>query len=600
MLTPDTALIERHEATVVAEVGATAVIYLRVSSAGQLTGHNPEGYSIEGQRMACERYAASLGARVVREYIEPGRTGTNTSRKALQQLLAELDEVRPTYVVFYDLSRVARDEPDAFWLLGQVRSHGAKLTSTREPVDDSPQGLLLFAIMAGVNAFRSRDDGEKVKVGLERKHADGGSHGPARIGYLNVRETIDSGREVASIATDHDRVGYIRLAFDLAATGAHTLTTITEVLKEAGLRTRGTPKRPSAPLSRSMVHRVLRDDYYVGVVTRKGVKRPGRHEAIIDRETFDQVQRVLDAHRASGDRSHKHTHYLTGSLFCGVCGKRLGYGRHRSRSGEYYEYYSCLSRVAKTGRCDAPYVRLHEVERAIERKYKTLLLTAAEQTAIREALRSHVEANAEVARNEAKRHERRVGELSGQQQKLLQLYYKGGISDEVMRAEQERIEVERAEVERWSSLAQREVEDVMQALDDALVLIDRATAPYLTASSTERRLINLAIYVMLLVFHNSDTVEGKPNDVIAQLLSLGHSLGQERARAERAAKANRDPLSLGRGSQLEQMAERAGFEPAMEFNPHTRLAGECLQPLGHLSWDEQASLEAVGPCRASA
>ena len=38
--------------------------------------------------------------------------------------------------------------------------------------------------------------------------------------------------------------------------------------------------------------------------------------------------------------------------------------------------------------------------------------------------------------------------------------------------------------------------------------------------------------------------------------------------------------------------ERAGFEPAMEFNPHTRLAGECLQPLGHLSRDYgKASLE---------
>jgi hypothetical protein len=33
-----------------------------------------------------------------------------------------------------------------------------------------------------------------------------------------------------------------------------------------------------------------------------------------------------------------------------------------------------------------------------------------------------------------------------------------------------------------------------------------------------------------------------------------------------------------------EATERAGFEPAMEFNPHTRLAGECLQPLGHLSW----------------
>ncbi len=37
--------------------------------------------------------------------------------------------------------------------------------------------------------------------------------------------------------------------------------------------------------------------------------------------------------------------------------------------------------------------------------------------------------------------------------------------------------------------------------------------------------------------------------------------------------------------------ERAGFEPAMEFDPHTRLAGECLQPLGHLSRALDGSLE---------
>jgi hypothetical protein len=41
-----------------------------------------------------------------------------------------------------------------------------------------------------------------------------------------------------------------------------------------------------------------------------------------------------------------------------------------------------------------------------------------------------------------------------------------------------------------------------------------------------------------------------------------------------------------------KLAERAGFEPAMEFDPHTRLAGECLQPLGHLSrGDAQVSVE---------
>jgi hypothetical protein len=126
-----------------------------------------------------------------------------------------------------------------------------------------------------------------------------------------------------------------------------------------------------------------------------------------------------------------------------------------------------------------------------------------------------------------------------------------------------------------------------QALEDALALIDLATAPYLTASPTERRLINLAIYVMLIVCHNPDGVGIEPNAVFAELITLTRQLDRERASsAGRRSQANRDPLSLGRGSQLGQMAERAGFEPAMEFDPHTRLAGECLQPLGHLSWDE--------------
>ena len=40
--------------------------------------------------------------------------------------------------------------------------------------------------------------------------------------------------------------------------------------------------------------------------------------------------------------------------------------------------------------------------------------------------------------------------------------------------------------------------------------------------------------------------------------------------------------------------ERAGFEPAMEFDPHTRLAGECLQPLGHLSKDSGKASLGIG------
>ncbi len=281
-------------------------------------------------------------------------------------------------MIFYDLSRWAKEQ-DAFWLLAEIRRHRAKLESTLERIDDSPTGLLLYTIMAGVNAFRSRGDGEKVKGGLARKHATGGSMGPARIGYLNDSEIVE-GRKVASISIDPDRVDYVRLAFEMAATGAHTITTLTEILEELGLRTRGSYKRPSKPLSRSMVHRMLRDDYYIGIVTLKGVKRPGRHDPIIDSATFERVQQMLSAHRASGDRSHKHSHHLIGSLHCGVCRRRFGFNRTRGNGG-VYEYFACLSRVSKQGRCTAPHFRAHAIERAVERKYTTLLLTPDEQAA---------------------------------------------------------------------------------------------------------------------------------------------------------------------------------------------------------------------------
>ena len=39
----------------------------------------------------------------------------------------------------------------------------------------------------------------------------------------------------------------------------------------------------------------------------------------------------------------------------------------------------------------------------------------------------------------------------------------------------------------------------------------------------------------------------------------------------------------GRDYWMENMAEREGFEPSIRDKPYTPLAGERLQPLGHLS-----------------
>ena len=69
-----------------------AVSYLRVSSMGQVeTDYNPEGISIPAQREATDRKAAELGAKIVGEYIEPGRTATSIAKRpTFQEMLARI------------------------------------------------------------------------------------------------------------------------------------------------------------------------------------------------------------------------------------------------------------------------------------------------------------------------------------------------------------------------------------------------------------------------------------------------------------------------------------------------------------------------------
>jgi hypothetical protein len=215
---------------------------------------------------------------------------------------------------------------------------------------------------------------------------------------------------------------------------------------------------------------VLRDDFYIGVVTLNGIKRPGGHDPLIEEDTFERVQQLLDAHRASWRPQPEHQHYLSGTLYC-TCGHRMGYGRHRSKSGRHYEYFSCLiSRVSRRGPCGAAYAPVEAVERAVEAEYQTdrASLSETERKLVRATVKAFVDAKAQTAVKESQRHARRLLELTDQQRKLVQLYYRDAIFEEVPRAEQERIAQERALARKWSEAAAADVKEVVEALEEAL------------------------------------------------------------------------------------------------------------------------------------
>ena len=289
------------------------------------------------------------------------------------------------------------------------------------------------------------------------------------------------------------------MGFRCYATGDYTISELTEILDAAGLRTPMTAKRPPAALARSAVHRMLKDDYYIGIVTYDGAKHDGRHEALIDPQTFERVQAVLSGHNISRDRAQKHEHYLKGSIYCGQCGGRLIYAKSRGHGGTY-EYFRCFARHNLRSGCDAAHARVDRVEVAVEDEYLNRpWLTPDERAAIRAAVQTYGQAQLKAAKSEADRASKRLMALKAEQKKLLQLAYKDLVDDEVLASEQERIRTERAKVEKWAAASTRSSHEIEDALDEALALLDAPGAAYLRATPTERRMLNQAIFERIYV-----------------------------------------------------------------------------------------------------
>ena len=104
----------------------------------------------------------------------------------------------------------------------------------------------------------------------------------------------------------------------------------------------------------------------IGIIEYNGVEYKGRHEAIVDEETF---YRALALHAQRRERRLAPTteHLLTGLVFCGVCGAKMRYQKW-GRAG--YKLV-CYSRQAskpyliKDPDCDNEAVWAEDIERVV-------------------------------------------------------------------------------------------------------------------------------------------------------------------------------------------------------------------------------------------
>jgi site-specific DNA recombinase len=475
-----------------------AAIYLRVSSASQVdTDFDPEGLSLPSQRERGKAYAARHGAEVIREYVEPGVSGGSIlKREAFKRMLADIEKQRDVdLVIVWNVSRWARDEEDLWVAYGLLRRNGVELASVTEPIDDSPSGLLMLGVLGAIAAHDRRKLAIEVSRGRQQKAEVGGTPNRAPIGYLNVRTEIE-GREIRTIAVDPERSPLIRLAFELYATGAYSLSDLAQVLEERGLRSRGNRRYATRPLNATRLNDVLRNDYYTGMVRNAGKTYKGRHPRLVSDSCFERVQRLLDTKRKSGERDRVHSCYLKGSLYCAECGGRLVFSRNKGNGGAY-DYFIC--RAQQLGRCSQRYRSFDAIEQAVIGHYATIQLKPERREAIKRTIRRRFKELTALSGQELTRAQGELTRLMEEERKLLQAHYADSVSAELLAEEQQRIRAERAAAEETVTRLSGEYDVALANLDTALELTANIQAAYDLAPPHVRRLMNQAIFKKLIV-----------------------------------------------------------------------------------------------------
>ncbi|MGH3566362.1 MAG: recombinase family protein [Pseudonocardia sp.] len=549
-----------------------AVGYRRVSSLGQVeTDFDPEGISLPAQREAIDERARELGATLVEEFTDPGKSAKSIDkRSAFREMIAYL-RANPNvgHVIVYALSRFARNRYDDAVMMMALEKLGVTLVSaTERNLDASPAGRAMHGMIAVFNEYQVLVSGEDIRYKMGQKAKNGGTLGIAKIGYRNIRIQYE-GREIRTIDIDPERAPFVRMAFELYATGNYGFHDLRDALTDAGLRTKPTRRYSPRPISLHSLGNLLRDRYYLGHVTYDGVEYPGRHQPLIDPDLFDRVQKVLNVERGGGTRERVHDHYLKGTIWCARCQRRLILRPSTGKSGRRYFYFIC--RGNQQGDCTLPALPVDKVEQAVADHYNLVAIPAHHREKL-ETLATDAVADAHHATTRLRTTIRaQLAELDRQEDRHLDLIGDPDWPQDKIKARLQKIRQQKQQASHQLDNTVADLEPGRTALNAALELLDHPSQLYRTAPDEARKNLNKAIFNRLYLDatdHTPTTTQDSLTEPYASLVHATRTIhgGEHRAAEPRDSTTNHLSNLLttaltGGCASKEAMVELRGFEP---------------------------------------
>ena len=430
-------------------------LYCRLSQDDKQEG---DSNSIINQKKILKKYAMDRGYTNIRFYIDDGISGTTFNRPGFQSMIADVEAGKVKRVIVKDMSRLGRD----YLQVGMYTEiffpeHDVHFIAVNDGVDSNQEDNEFTPFRNIINEWYAKDTSKKIRAVKRSKGMAGehiGSHPP--YGYMknpeNKKEWL----------VDEEAAEMVREIFRLCVSG-YGPTQIANILTERKILCptyyaleKGGKPRTALPADKfawngPVVAKILdRMDYLGHTVNFKTHVKSykvhktiynspdqwkvfeGTHEAIIDKETFEIVQKIRAGKRRPTRMGEMPM--FSGLLYCADCGRKLSFHRKADEPAEKH-HYLCENYRSNTANCTMHYIRNVVVERIVLENLKEVIryVSDYEDDFVRMIMDADMKQKSrELAQQKRRLAEiqKRIGELDTIFQRIYEANIIGKLSDE--------------------------------------------------------------------------------------------------------------------------------------------------------------------------
>ncbi len=243
-------------------------------------------------------------------------------------------------VVVDDLSRWARDVTAHFELKKAIHTRNARLECVSHKIENTPVGKFVETVIAGYSEMWRGENRIKVIGNMKARLERGYWCFDVPPGYRYTKDPVHG----KLLIPDEPKSTIIKEALEGFASGRlPEQTDVMNFLESRSFFHRKQPKRVNLEQVKRLLTRILYTghiEYPAWNVTR----RKGHHQALIDLDTFEQIQKRLNGKAKTPQRKDLNKDFpLRGFALCSGCRESYTASWSKGRSGKY-AYYRCQTK----------------------------------------------------------------------------------------------------------------------------------------------------------------------------------------------------------------------------------------------------------------